>query len=78
MQAASRVGSFKMSAPKLPTFDMSKRDENKKLKMEQAIKKLSKKEKELAEKYFSIIDKNQDGFLTKLELQVMSRHRFCL
>jgi hypothetical protein len=45
--------------------------------MQQAIQLLSKKEKELAEKYFRIIDKNQDGFLTKLELQVIASVLFC-
>jgi hypothetical protein len=79
VKAAAAVGSLRTSASKLVQFDFKAEapELSKKERMEQALLRLSKKEKDLAQQYFNMIDENKDGVLTKLELQVMLLPHLC-
>jgi len=68
-----QFNNLKRTASGLVRFDQKSsetRVQTKKERMEEAIRLLNDKERNLASQYFSTIDRNKDGVLSKLELQV--------
>jgi hypothetical protein len=68
-----QFNNLKRTASGLVNFDQKSagtQKQSKKERMEEAIRLLSDKEINLAKQYFSTIDRNKDGVLTKLELHV--------
>lgn len=68
-----QFNNLKRTASGLVRFDQKSSEtqvQTKKERMEEAIRLLNDKERNLARQYFSTIDRNKDGVLSKLELQV--------